>query len=301
MKHSILIIDDEEIGARNLYEYLDREIGPSEVTFEFTEDSIRKAISNNYYNIAIVDLRMDKFDNNGIDFIKQIIAINPFASIIIISAFADDFSDDINSLFQSGKIKAIIKKEDFKTFSVKVKDQVERSQEDFENKLNLNQGALADIYSDAKNEKDINVKGKKFENFVSLLFSHIGFNHISRRVIDKSRNEIDLVVRNDIDDLFFQKFSPYFFIECKNTSDNVDKNMFIVFKEKIDKSNNLANLGFIISARGFKRTAYLEALRTSGSNNKIVFISNVEIEKLITSRIPLEALKGIIDEQVKDN
>lgn len=301
MKHSILIIDDEKIGAKNLKEYLAREIDFVEVQYASEASEINKAVANNYFNIAIVDLRMDKYDFNGIEIIKSIIEVNPFASIIIISAYTNEFLQEINDLFQSGKIKAVINKGDFDTFAENVKKQTEAAMESFESTLNSSQGALADIYSDAKNEKDNIRKGKKFENFVSLMFSHIGFNHITQRVIDKSRNEIDLVVRNDIDDLFFSKFSPYFFIECKNTSADIDKNTFIVFKEKIEKSNNLANLGFIVSSRGFKRTAYLEALRTSGGSNKVVFISNSEIEHLIRSKSPMAALKEVIDNQVKDN
>lgn len=301
MKHSILIIDDEKIGAKNLYEYLEREIDNIEISYVSEEDDIKKAISNKYYNVAIVDLRMDKYEFNGIELIQNIIDINPFASIIIISAYSEEFSEDINSLFQSGKIKSIVKKGDFGNFSAEVKKQSQIVMEQFEQLLNSNQGALADVYSDAKNEKDSFKKGKKFENFVSLLFTYIGFNHIKQRVIDKSQNEIDLVVRNDIEDLFFNKFSPYFFIECKNTTDKVDKNMFIVFNQKLTKSNGLANLGFIITAKGFKRTSYLEALRSSDSNKKIIFISNIEIEMLIKSKVPLSTLKEIIDNQVKDN
>ena len=96
----------------------------------------------------------------------------------------------------------------------------------------------------------------------------IGFKEINYRKIDKSQNEIDLIVRNDIEDKFFEKFSPYFFVECKNIIENVDKNMFVLFLTKLQGSNELARLGFIITTSGFKRTTYLEALRTSNASSK---------------------------------
>ena len=66
-------------------------------------------------------------------------------------------------------------------------------------------------------------------------------------------------------------------------------------------SNEMAKLGFIITPSGFKRTTYLEALRTSNTSSKIIFISNNEIEELINSIQPIKTLKTIIDRQVKDN
>ena len=121
------------------------------------------------------------------------------------------------------------------------------------------------------------------------------------RTKDKSYNEVDLIIRNDINDLFFGKFKPYFLVECKNEIQNVDKNQFITFKSKLDNTNDLCNMGFIVTSKGFKRSSYLEAIRSSNTDSKIIFISNYEIEELIHADSALNALKKIIDLQVKDN
>ena len=47
------------------------------------------------------------------------------------------------------------------------------------------------MYSDLKNEEDNFQKGQKFERFVGMLWSRIGFKEINYRKIDKSQNEID--------------------------------------------------------------------------------------------------------------
>lgn len=141
----------------------------------------------------------------------------------------------------------------------------------------------------------------KFENFVTILFSQIGFNHITKRIIDKSQNEVDLIIRNEIKDPFFQKLSPYIFVECKNTIDSVDKNQFKLFRDKVKESNGLSKLGILITSSSFTRTTYIDAIRDSKDDLKIIFISNIEIERLIRMEDKLSEFKKIIDNQVKDN
>ena len=114
-------------------------------------------------------------------------------------------------------------------------------------------------------------------------------------------NEVDLIVRNEIDDPFLTKFGKYILIECKNHLDTIDKNDFILFKSKLTATNGLAELGFFITTSSFKRTAYLEALRSSEGHHKIVFIDNSLLMRLMKSEDPREELKRIIDYQVKDN
>lgn len=301
MKHSILIIDDEKIGAENLQRFFTKSKPEVSCNIAYEEKDILHSISNKFYDLAIVDIRMDEFDFNGFDLIKQISEINPFAKIIIISAYTGEYQEDLNEILQTGKISAILNKEKFDVFSKKVLEESEKVFEEKDNNTSFNQAILSDLYLDVKNEVNKLEKGLKFERFIGMLLGSIGFHEIQQRKIDKSQNEIDLILRNEIEDNFFNKFSPYFFVECKNTIEKIDKNIFIVFKTKLEGSNGLAKLGFIITTSGFKRTAYLEALRTSNSDSKIIFISNSEIESLIYSINPLKTLKLIIDKQVKDN
>jgi hypothetical protein len=222
---------------------------------------------------------------------------NPLAKIIVVSAFLTEFSADLNLILKTGRIAGIIDKSKFDVFSGLLLFEIDKIIEDHEKDSTLTQRTLEAIYSEAKNETDINLKGRRFENFVAVLFSQMGFNHINNRIRDKSSNEVDLVVRNDIRDTFFQKFKPYFLIECKNTIDSVDKNTFITFISKLQNTNGLSNLGFKITTSGFKRTAYLEAMRSSKDELKVVFLSNSEISELIQSSELLDTLKKIIDSQ----
>lgn len=300
MNHSILVIDDEQQQAEGMKKFLKKERSNFFVESAFKEKDILEKIENLYFDIAIVDLQMNDFEIDGIIIIRKILAVNPFARIIIVSGYLPSYDAQIAEISKSGKIETVIEKTSIDIFTQKILAAIDSIVESTENS-SLHQKTLSSLYAEAKNESDTYLKGTKFERFVSLLFSQLGFNHISKRVKDQSLSEVDLIVRNELNDLFFQKFKPYILIECKNTSEKVDKNDFIQSYSKLEHTNGMANLGFLITSNAIKGTAYKEAMRTSGKGNKVIFITNLEIARLIQSLNILDTMKSIIDEQVKDN
>lgn len=303
MKRSILIIDDIKEQAQGLEKGLKNQLsGEYNFFHAYEEDKILDVIENRYFSLAIVDLRMDDFDFGGIELIEKIFNTNPFAKVIIVSAFKGEYLLQLKDLFVTGKILDVLDKEDYDIWIPKIATIIEKYHEKaFESPDEIN-NALLDYYSNAKNEKDAYLKGEKFEHFVSLLFQSIGFNSINKRVIDKSLNEVDLIIRNEIKDSFLNKFGKYILVECKNKpKDKVDKNTFIVFSNKLNSTNGLAELGIIATTGYLTRNTYIEAVRDSKDVRKIIFISNHEFQKLILADNKLEMFKDIIDEQVKDN
>ncbi len=302
MRQSVLIIDDERDQAEGLYKYFIKNVQNTDFHYVSNEKDIIEAIENRYFSIAIVDLRMDKFTIDGIDCIKKILEYNPFAKVIIISAFTSEYFSQIKDLLITGKVLDVVEKKDFNVFSKELEDIIKKYHQELSNDPSEINNALLESYSRAKNESDTYKKGEQFEHFVSLLFQSIGFNNISKRVIDRSRNEVDLVIRNEINDSFINKFGKYILVECKNKPDtNQGKDTFIVFKEKILNTNGLTELGILATTGYLAKTTYQEALRTSQGNVKIIFLSNNEFERLISAQDKLETFKTIIDEQVKDN
>lgn len=303
MKKSILIIDDVKEQAFSLERYLSKELSSDYHIFTAHEEvDILEKVENSYYSLVILDLRMDDYETDGAKIAKKIIETNSFAKILITSAFTAEFYQSLKPLLLSGKIIDTIDKGPFDVFGKNVKNAVEGYHAQYFNSDDGIKNALLESYAECKNTKDNYQKGMKFENFVSLLFNNIGFDKIIKRTIDKSRNEVDLIIRNDIDDKFLDKFGKYFLIECKNMPiTNVDKNMFIVFKNKLDNTANLSELGIIATTGSFTKTAYIEAVRESRKDKKIIFFTNLHFERLIDSTDRLETLKSFIDEQVKDN
>ncbi len=300
MTHSVLIIDDEKDIPKELKKVFNLERPNINVYIASEEEEIMRKIENLYYNIAIVDLRMDEFKIDGIDIIEKILDVNPFAKIIVMSGYLPSFKEGLNIIKKSGKIIDIIDKLD-ENFIDKIFEASDNIISEYEKNPSLNQKLLERLYADALMEEDNNLKGSKFEQFTNTLFSQMGFTHISKRNKDKSLNEVDLIIRNEINDLFFQKLSPYILVECKNTNKKVGKNDFIQFYSKLENTNGLSNFGVLITSNTIARTTYIEAVRTAKQKEKIIFIDRKEIKKLIETDNKLDLFKQIIDQQVKDN
>lgn len=303
MKKTILIIDDEKDQVDNLSKYLGTHLPPEfHIIKAHEEADIIEKVDNAYYSLVILDLRMDDYEIDGVKIANKIIETNSFAKIIITSAFTAEFYQELKPLLLSGKIIDTIDKTSFTDFANQVRESIESYHDELFASTDSIQTALLESYAECKNTENTYQKGVKFENFVSLLFNNIGFDRIIKRTIDKSRNEVDLIVRNDIDDKFLEKFGKYFLIECKNMPvTNIGKNTFIIFKSKLENTANLSELGIIATTGNFTSTAYIEAVRESSKDKKIIFLSNLHFERLIASIDRLETFKSFIDEQVKDN
>ena len=206
MKRSILIIDDVKEQAEGLEKGLGKKLSLEyNIKSVYQEKEILETIENRYFSLAIVDLRMDGFAFVGIELINKIIETNPFAKIIIVSAFKGEYLLQLKDLFLTGKIIDVLDKEDYDIWIPKISSIIERYHNESLTSTDEINNALLEFYSNAKNETDTYSKGEKFEHFVSLLFQSIGYNSINKRVIDKSLNEVDLIIRNEIEDPFLNK------------------------------------------------------------------------------------------------
>ncbi len=312
MKFSILHIDDQELEGRLLKLELEKADANLQVLTASAPEEMQDAVENYYYHVAIIDLQYDnpkynyKFD--GIEIIKQIVAVNPMAKIIVVSGYTKSFMKDLNELlkirnpyFSSPNLIAIIEKEGDSTKTAQeILVKIQEAQHEYEMMPWVLQNALESDYADAKNEPNSQLKGKKFERFVSLLFGNMGFQHIQRNVKDRS-NEVDLIIRNDISDSFFEKFSSHFLIECKNFSarNKVDKNDFNAFEKKLKTSHGMTKLGFLITSNSFASTIQQEARVSASEDYKIILLSNIEIIRILRTSNRFETLKNIISEQVR--
>lgn len=302
MRKNVIVIDDMKEQAEGLSKGLRAVLPDCSFEYYYKEEEILDAIENRFFSLAIIDIRMDNFKVDGISLAYKIFEVNPFAKVIIVSAFKDEYFLNLKDLLLTGKVVDIQDKESLSTWIPKLKKTIEDYYIKIDNDpLEIN-NALLQNYSDAKNETDAFKKGEKFEHFISLMFQSIGFNQVLKRVKDKSLNEVDLIVRNDIDDNFISKFGKYILIECKNKpKEKVNKNDFIIFQNKLKNTNGLAELGILATTGYITYNTYVEAIRESGESRKIIFLSNPEIEKLIRAENKLTAFKNILDSQVKDN
>lgn len=297
----ILIIDDEAVQAEALKKKLGEAFPDAEIMALSKEAEIEKAISERFYNLVLLDIRMDGFNKDGIAFAKQILELNPFAKIIFVSRFLKEYMDYLNDFLKSGRVLAFSDKKEYGKWVDELKPMIQSYYEETEYKNEVNKALLAS-YAAAKNETDTYKKGVMFEEFVTILFRNIGFTKILKRVKDKSLNEVDLIVRNDIHDEFLSAFGQYILVECKNKpEENISKNDYILFKSKLENTGGLSNIGFLFTTSKMAKTAYIEAVRESHGTRKIFFVDDQCIYDLLNADDMKEKLKEIIDNQVKDN
>ena len=299
---AILIIDDEKAQAEALKLKLSEKLQEASFFVASKADEIEYEIENKFYNLVILDIRMDGYNFDGITLANKIIDINPFAKIIFVSRFVAEYLSSLQPLMSNGIILGFSEKKDYSTWIPELLPLIEDYYINLErDPLEVN-NALLEYYAEAKNEIDTYRKGVKFENFITILFRSIGFKEILKRVKDRSLNEVDLILRNDIEDSFLSKFGKYILIECKNKpEDKANKNDFILFLEKLKNTNGLAELGFLFTTSSVTKNTYTEAVRTSTEKYKIVIINNQIMSALLASVDLKEGLKKIIDSQVKDN
>lgn len=299
MNKSILIIDDNEIQARELCKALQKKLPEWSFSYAYEESDIKAKVITRFYSIAILDLRMDKYEIDGFAAMDNIMSINPFAKIIIVSAYLGEYMPKLskNTALSKGAILAWSEKKAYEQWIPELATIINDYYSRDINPIAVQ--ILEDMFAKAKNEPDKVRKGKMFEEFVVGLFRQMGFAHIGTRVKDEASNEIDIIVRNDISDTFFSKYGRYIFVECKNKpEDGFSKNDFIVFHKKISSSKGDSNLGVVFTTGYIKRTVKLEALKESCNDVKIIYLSSGEIARLIHTPDMLDEFKEIMDEQV---
>lgn len=298
----ILVIDDERLQAEAVGQTVCEIFAEAEVMVASSKEDILDYINNKFYNLVVLDLRMDQYDFDGISLAKDIMNINPFAKILFVSKFASEYLSRLSPLLISGSVLGFSEKRDYESWKPELKQIIGDYYEALGADPSQINSALLNYYADLKNESDPFLKGQKFEDFVAILFRSIGFKEIMKRVKDKSLNEVDMIIRNDIDDSFLYKFGKYILVECKNKPEvHTDKNDYIVFLSKVRNTCGLSELGFLFTTSTITRNTYIEAVRNSRDKEKIVIIDNACMYELLNSIDLKEGLKRIIDNQVKDN
>nr|DAS62911.1 MAG TPA: response regulator [Caudoviricetes sp.] len=303
MSKHILIIDDEREQAEGLAKLLTKEMGAG-FTFEplWEEAEIENAVNDRAFSVVVLDIRMDGMPFNGMDLFDKIIQQNSMARVVFVSAYLAEFGTQLNEALATGNVLAVQPKaeKEFNVFAGEIAGYIRNFFVRQGNELSENSKVLMAAYERAKNTGNSQEKGLLFEEFLVSLFSQIGFSFIQKRVKDMT-SEVDLVLRNDLNDAFISKFGKYIFVEAKNRpSEPVNKNDLVVFRDKLDSSNHLAQLGILASAHNVASTVRSQMLRDSREDGKILLLTNNELIRLIRADDKLYEFKKLIDEQIKD-
>ncbi|HHF7319162.1 response regulator [Haemophilus influenzae] len=301
MSKYILIIDDEKVQAENLAKQLSKNFYQDDLVFEHysTEDKLSQALETRFYRLAIIDVKLDGFSQSGIQLAIRMIDENPLIKILFVSSFKEQYLNEFNSLNFDSNIISFLAKGEFLQLCESLSNEIRHYVVDADyNSTVLTNDTLLSLYEEAVNQTNRNKKGILFERFLSILFHSIGFNFIQKRVKD-STSEIDLVIRNDINDPFLYKFGKYILVESKNEKEKINKDKFVLFRTKLNTTNQLVELGIIATSNLVAKTVKEEELRSSAEKGKVILLSRIELFRLIKSNNKLSEFKDIIDEQVR--
>ena len=117
----ILVVDDEPMQAKALAGGIEKSIVGADVFYASDEEEIKDRIRNSFYNLLVLDIRMDHYETNGIALAKEAISNNPFTKIIFVSRFLSEYLADISPLMRDGRILAFSEKEPYDEWIKKLK------------------------------------------------------------------------------------------------------------------------------------------------------------------------------------
>ena len=175
----ILVIDDERTQAEALAKIIESVIPDSHTFIASDETEIIDAVENKFYNLAILDIRMDRLSADGIAFAKRILEVNPYARILFVSRFIPEYMTQLNPLLSNGNILGFSdKKSNYDEWKCELRDIILPYYEKLDENPQAVSTALINMYSDIKNDADKLRKGERLEDFVSLLFQSVGYSEI---------------------------------------------------------------------------------------------------------------------------
>jgi hypothetical protein len=123
----------------------------------------------------------------------------------------------------------------------------------------------------------------------AIFESHPGF-VIAHRRYDLGDQEIDLVIRNHLEDGFWRRLeSPLILVECKNWSEAVGADQIRDFETKLRDHQPHAKIGFFVAPRGFTKHVDTALVAARREPYQIVPIEMTDIDDLVDSR------KNVVD------
>ena len=100
--------------------------------------------------------------------------------------------------------------------------------------------------------------------------------------------EIDLVIRNNIDRPFWLAFnSPCFFVECKNWKNKIGTSEIRDFEMKMRNHTTMVKIGFFVSINGFSSEVENELKRAGRDEYHIVLIDSEDLENYLYSNLKI--------------
>jgi hypothetical protein len=129
-------------------------------------------------------------------------------------------------------------------------------------------------------------RGKLLEELTELIFTSNNSLELIGKRISTGDEEIDLIIKNNIDRPFWMAFQlPTFFVECKNWSSKVGSKELRDFEGKMRNHAKFTKLGFFVSVGGFTKDVADEMKRLGRDDYHIVLLARAQLDEFANSDV----------------
>ncbi len=250
----ILIIDDDAAFVE-LYEELLSAEGHQVLVakdVELATTTLEKAGSE--IDVVLIDQKLQGpgGPDIGLELLARVRQLTPFAKAIIVTGYSSP--EAITRAFAEGVYDYLVKNGAFEALlKAKVRNAVEITSE--RRLISLRdegrEQRVRELWTACKTESDKHRKGSMLEELIKLLFlSTPGFTNVTTHARTSSE-ELDLVVRNEVETGPWSKETPYLLVECKNWSSSSGAAEYRNFCGKFETKFQRARAGFFVSVGGF--------------------------------------------------
>lgn len=127
-------------------------------------------------------------------------------------------------------------------------------------------------------------RGRRLEDLLLSVMTSIPGLQESWRNLRAPTEELDLVLRNRIDDPFWQKQPSYVLVECKNWSRPVGTSEIAWFADKV-RERPEARLGFFIAPEGFSESVGEKVRGYRREGLALVLVEGSDLERLVLDAV----------------
>ena len=246
------------------------------------------------WDVVLLDQRLQgpAGPDSGLDLIAEVTRRSPGALIIVITGFPS--KHNIEQAFEKGVYDYLVKDEYFRPMlRAKIRNALQYTRERRLGTLQEErlQAEVKELWHQANTETDKNHKGKLLEDLLVALFKLIPGLHNASPRRHNQLEEIDVVVRNELDDPFWQKEGSYILVECKNWSKPVGVEQLRSFLWKMTHRHDRCRLGIFVSPQGFTEPFEGELRALRSSNQLVITLDKDSLHQLIAADDKSEALK----------
>lgn len=302
MKGRVLVVDDD-LSMLEVYRDRIAKLG-LDVTCVASGGEATELLRDHErdFDVVLLDQRLEgpaSSDSSGVELIESCGRLAPMAKTIVVTGYGDwrsaerAFELGAYDYLEKGELLWPLLRHKLLAAVAEVRLRGWRALDAAET-----EDRIRDLHSQLRQEVDGNKKGRLLEEVVQLLMSTVpGFEHIEARASNLSE-EIDLFIRNQSTDPFWQRQGDYILVECKNWSSHVSAKEFRDFKGKIEARYGRARLGLLVAPGGFAASFAVEQAKLAMGDIVIVCIDGEDLATLVASDNRGEQLKGWIGRAV---